>query len=426
MNNKKINLVAADMGYGHQRPAHALKHLSGGEVITINNYEGIPEWEKKYWKNSLKSYEKISRLKKIPFLGTLVFSVMDYFQKIQPFYPQRDLSQPTIQQKFFYSPIKKGLGKTLINKIDDHKTPLVTTFFVAAYLAEYHNYSGDIYCVVCDSDASRAWAPLKPQNSKIKYLLPNEKLRKRFLMYGVKAENLFVTGFPLAKDLVGENYEVIKKSLARRIVKLDPEKNYYKKYEKLIESILPEIKSEIFSAPLQISFAVGGAGAQKEIGATILRSLKQEIKDGKIFLNLIAGSRAEVRDYFLEQIKAESLELGKGVKVVYANTKDEYFGMFNETMKETDILWTKPSELSFFCSLGLPIIIAEPVGSQEDFNQEWILSIGAGMNSFSPEYVSEWLKDTLRSGRLAKAAMDGFLNAESKGVYNIEKVLSIE
>ena len=182
MNKDIINLVAANMGYGHQRPAQALSHLSGGKVITINDYEGIPDWEKEYWEKNLKSYEKISRLKKLPILGQVIFATMDAFQKIKPFYPFRDLSRPTIQQKFYYSFIKKGLGKDLVEKLNKSGKPFVTTFFVAAYIAEYHNYAGDIYCVVCDTDASRAWAPLKPRSSRIKYFLPNEALKERFIM----------------------------------------------------------------------------------------------------------------------------------------------------------------------------------------------------------------------------------------------------
>ena len=47
MMQKKINLIAADMGYGHQRAAYPLLDLGGNEIITINNYKGIPDWEKK-------------------------------------------------------------------------------------------------------------------------------------------------------------------------------------------------------------------------------------------------------------------------------------------------------------------------------------------------------------------------------------------
>lgn len=424
MNTRKINLVAADMGYGHQRPAQALSHLSDGEVIIINDYKGILPWEKKYWENSLRSYEKISRLKKIPVLGQVVFSVMDAFQKIDTLYPFRDLSKPTTQQKYFYSFIKKGLGQELIKKIDDPKTPFVTTFFVAAYIAEYYNYSGDIYCVVCDTDASRAWAPLKPQESKVKYFLPNEQVKKRFLMYGMKEENLFVTGFPLPKGNVGEDKEIIKDSLARRIIKLDPEKIYQKKYKSLIGSLDINLSEEDIKKPLNITFAVGGAGAQKEIGAKILEQLAPEIRDAKVALNLVAGSRPEVNEYFLNEIKSHKLENNRNVKVVFAENKTDYFLLFNEVIKESDILWTKPSELSFFSALALPIIISEPIGSQEDFNREWLLSVGSGVDSLNINYISEWFPILVKSGRLARAAVDGFLNAKSKGTYSIEKVLA--
>ena len=43
---KKINLISANMGYGHQRAAYPLLKLSGDEIITINDYKGIPDWER--------------------------------------------------------------------------------------------------------------------------------------------------------------------------------------------------------------------------------------------------------------------------------------------------------------------------------------------------------------------------------------------
>jgi len=428
MRKNNIKIVAADMGYGHQRPAHALKHLSSEPVYNINNYSGVPGWEKEYWEKSLKSYEKISRLKKIPLFGTIVFKVMDAFQKIKPLYPFRDLSRPTVQQKYFYSFIKKGLGSDLVKKIDKGNSIFLTTFFVAAYIAEYHNFSGDIYCIVCDTDASRAWAPINPRNSRIKYFLPSEKVKERFLMYGMREENLFVTGFPIPKELVGENKEEIKKQLKRRIVNLDPDGNYRKEYKNLLKNIVPDLEiSETSNKPLTISFAVGGAGAQKEIGKKLLEELILPIKNNKIKLNLIAGVRPEVKDYFNECIKENNLNNQENkVEIIFERKKDDYFEKFNKVLKKTDILWTKPSELSFFCGVGLPIIITSPIGSQEDFNREWIISMGGGVDSLEIEHVEEWLPKLIKSGRLARAAVDGFLNAENEGVLNIEKVLNFE
>lgn len=418
MNNKKINLIAVDMGYGHQRAAYPLLDLAGGESLTLNNYEGIPGWEKDYWINNLKSYEKISRFKKVPFLGGVVFSVMDYFQKILPLYPFRDLSRPTFQQKYFYSFIKKGLGKDLVDKLNPEKLPFVTTFFVAAQAAEYHNYQGEVYCIICDTDASRAWAPLNPKNSKIKYFVPSEKVKKRFLMYGLPENNLIVTGFPLPKENIGTQKEILKSDLLSRIKNLDPQKEYQSEYRGILDDEFLNIEKKP-DRPLTITFAVGGAGAQKEIGVTIIKKLSEQIKSKKLIVNLVAGSRSEVKDYFFEEIK--NLEIVEGVNIVFNANKTEYFKEFNQVLRVTDILWTKPSELSFYSGLGLPIMISSPVGSQEDFNRDWLISVGGGIDSPSPEFVDQWLPPMLASGRLARAAMDGYLNAEQMGTYNIEK-----
>ncbi len=423
MTMKKINLVAADMGYGHQRAAYPLLDLSGGEIITINNYPGIPNSEKKYWVNSLKSYERISRFKKIPVLGPLVFRAMDNFQKIQSFYPFRDLSDQTLQQKFFERSIKAGLGKHLIEKLNPSGLPFLTTFFVAAYIAEYHNYQGDIYCLICDADASRAWAPLNPKNSRIKFLLPSEKVKERFLMYGVKPENIIVTGFPLPKENVGAQKEILEFDLARRVKALDPKGEYQEHYDSLLKKTLFNF-SAVKKGITTLTFAVGGAGAQKEIGGVILKKLLTKIKAGELELNLVAGNREEVKDYFVSQLKINAITDGQGVEIIFSPNKLDYFKKFNACLRKTDILWTKPSELSFYCALGLPIIISTPVGSQEDFNREWLLGVGAGVDSLDPNYVDEWLPDLLESGRLARAAMDGFLNAEQMGAYNIDKIIS--
>jgi len=420
MNNQKINLIAADMGYGHQRAAYPLLDIAkDNKIISINNYDGVPDWEKKYWKKSLKSYEEVSRLKKIPLLGYLVFAVMDAFQKIDPFYPKRDLSKPSTQEKFFYQVVNKGLGKDLVEKLNKTNLPFLTTFFVAAYFAEAQKYNGDIYCVICDTDASRSWANMDSDDTRVIYLLPSEKVRERFIMYGVPEKNLIVTGFPLPKENIGESKEILKTDLAVRLHLLDPKGTYFEKYSALIKNYLPE---ETVTRPLTITYAVGGAGAQKEIGLTILNKLKDKIVGGTLAVNLVAGNRPEIKKYFEDGIKELNLDTNINVKVIFAPDKIDYFRKFNQALRTTDILWTKPSELSFYCALGLPVIMSQPVGSQEDFNHEWLLNLGAGIDSYDPEYVAEWLPDLLESGRLARAAMDGFLNAESMGTYNIEKL----
>lgn len=424
-NNKEtFYLVSVDMGYGHQRAAYPFFDSCSGGVITANNYDGATAQEIAVWKKDRSGYEAISKFKDFPILGDMVFSAMDYFQRIEPFYPRRDLSKRTIQQEVFFKKVKKGLGKNLIDKLNEKPLPLLTTFFVAVYFAEYYNYKGQIYCVICDADISRSWAPINPKKSNTIYLAPNQRVKERLMLYGVKDKNIYVTGFPLPKENVGENQEIVKEDLIKRLAVLDPNGAYQKKYEELIESYLckkEDIKKP--SRPFTLTFAVGGAGAQRKLGAVLIEKLKNKIKDGKMKMNVIAGSRADVKDFFQDVLNKNFLQDNENIKIVYNQNKIEYFREFNKILRDTDVLWTKPSELSFYSGLGLPIIMAEPLGSQEHYNRRWLLGIGAGVDSKNPNYVEEWLFDFLDSGWFAEAAMQGFLDAPKMGTYNIEKLI---
>jgi hypothetical protein len=171
---------------------------------------------------------------------------------------------------------------------------------------------------------------------------------------------------------------------------------------------------------LTITYAVGGAGAQKEIGGRIAISMKEQIRNGTVRLNLVAGIRPEVFSYF-HDIKAA---IGsENIRVVYAETIDKYFQQFNNAMRETDILWTKPSELSFYVGLGIPIIMTPPIGSQEHFNRQWLYEIHAAVAQKDPDYTHQWLFEMLNDGRIADLAWSGFLKARKLGTVKIMEVL---
>ena len=168
--NKKAWVVAADMGYGHQRTAYPLRDIAfGGKVINANSYEGIPLKDKKVWQKTRSIYEFVSRLKRLPFFGEAIFSIMDKFQKILAYYPKRDLSGPDFNLKNIFHFIKTGWGKDMIERFKKNPIPLVTTFFTPAFMAEEFKYPGQIYCVICDADINRSWVSLDPKKSNIKY-----------------------------------------------------------------------------------------------------------------------------------------------------------------------------------------------------------------------------------------------------------------
>ena len=421
--NKKAWVVAVDMGYGHQRTAHPLKDISlRGTVIHANHYSGIPKKDKDIWHRTRSLYEFVSRFRRIPFLGEKVFSILDNFQKILGYYPRRDLSKPSLKDKAIFHLIEKGWGKDLIEKLKKNPRPLITTFFTPAFMAEKLNYPDDIYCVICDADIARSWVNLDPRRSRIRYFVPNSWSKDRLLLYGIKRENIFFTGYPLPKENIGgDSMNILKHDLSYRILNLDPRGTYRKLYKPLIKGYMGELPS-LPNHPLTIMFSIGGAGAQKEIGVQIANSLKDKIKKKQLRLIISVGIRTELRKYFEDNIK--DLQLDGWVEILTGKNIDEYFRKFNQALRKTDILWTKPSELSFYAGLGIPIIIAPTLGSQEDFNKKWLLHTGAGISQENPEFTDEWLFDLLYAGDLAEMAVQGFVEIKSLGTYNIERIIN--
>lgn len=421
---KKIWLVSVNMGYGHLRAAFPLRKMAqGGEVICANDYKGIPEKDETIWKNIRKGYELISRLKRIPLLGYFIFFIFNKFQMILKFYPKRDLSKPSFQLEENFSLIEKGWGKDLIERLRKKPIPLVSTFFVPAFMAEHFDYPGDIFCVICDADISRAWAPEKAEQSRIKYLVPNQRVEERLRMYGVKSDNIFLTGYPLPGENIGDkNSNVVKEDLRMRLLNLDPKKRYFKYYEPLIKSYLGGLPKKS-NHLLTLTFAVGGAGAQKKIGVKIVKNLASWIKSGKIKVVLVAGTKEKVAEYFKKELGNIGLGKNKNVKILFKKNIEDYFLEFNSVLRQTDILWTKPSELSFYSALGLPIIIAPPIGSQEKFNKSWLLKSGFGISQADPVSTDQWLSDWLENGYLAEAAMQGFIEGKRSGVLSIKQTI---
>jgi len=428
-------IISVNMGYGHQRTAFPLRNWAEGKIINANDYEGISGRDKIIWEGTRRFYEFISRFSRIPLIGRTVFSIYDQFQKILTFYPKRDLSKPNLSSREVYSVIKTGWGEHLIQSLQSGQgqnfLPLVSTFFTPAFMAEYFNYPGEIFCIICDADISRVWAPFNPQESRIKYFVPTERATERLKLYGVKDENIFFTGYPLPSENIGtKKMEVLKEDLKYRILNLDSQKRYFAKYKILIEENLGKLPEKP-DHPLTIMFSVGGAGAQKEIGIKLLKCLRFYLKQGRVKVILSAGIREKIKNYFLYHIKKLNLEDFSGgltsansIEIIFGEKIEDYFKKFNQALKRTDILWTKPSELSFYSALGIPIIIAPPVGSQEEFNMRWLLKSGFGLSQENPKHTDQWLFDWLEQGYLAEAAMQGFIEGEKLGIFKIKKICS--
>lgn len=424
------HVVAVSMGYGHERAAFGLRHLAGGNVLLANAYEDIPKDDHFLWHEGRRWYERISRFKNVPLVGEAVFGVMDRMQEIQPFYPRRDLSLPTLQLKQTYGLIRsKGWMRHLVEKLGKDRKPLVSTFMSPAFAAEEFGYPDDIYVVTCDADVSRGWAPLVPQKSRIQYIAPTGRVAERLKLYGVPERNIHLTGFPLPPENIGgQDAKIALDDLHRRLCLLDPQGVF-------TESALPMLAATLGDAycdfshsrkPLHVAFAVGGAGAQVDVGIQLLSSLKPDILAGRVVLTLVAGTLEHIGKQFTDAILREGLERAlatKSIVVLCERERHAYFTEFGRVMRAVDVLITKPSELSFYVGLGIPLIMTEPVGSQEHFNRAWLFQVGAGADMLDARYAHEWLWDWVRSGALARMAWMGYVNAPTHGAYRIEDVL---
>lgn len=415
-------VIDVDMGYGHSRAAFALKHLAGGNVITANRYEGIGEEEFELWRRWREAYETLSRLRPFPFIGKAAFEIVEKAQEIPAFYPRRDLSKPNFALKQVSFLIeKKGLGRELTMILNKNPKPVICTHPVPAFALEHHGYTGPIWCLPTDADVARPWVSTDARSSKIRYCCSNGRLVERLKLYGVPAERLFLTGFSLPKELIGPKASILKKDLARRLLALDPANIFHAHYAYEFHQTLraANVKEKRRRRPITLMYAVGGAGAQREIGRQLLLSLKQKRRAREIELILVAGTREDVAHEYNGAIGSDKT----GVEVIYSPDRQDYFSQMTDALHRTDILWTKPSELSFYTALGIPLIMAPPLGRQEEFNALWLSQVGGGLPQGDPRYTHEWLFDWLNSGGLARAAWNGFIEAPTNGTYRIEELV---
>ena len=412
-------LVAIDMGYGHLRPAAALAERLGTPVQLMDGPPLGDEHDQLWWRRTRKLYEPLSRWTQLPLIGRPAQALLDLITAIPPLYPARDRSAPNAGTKALVRAARSGIGRALAAHLEKEDAPLLTTFYAAAVITEVHG-RGRIGCVVTDSDVNRAWAPADPATSRIVYFAPAAHTARRLRSYGVKPENLRITGFPLPHELLGgPGLEVAKRNLAARLVRLDPGGAFLDAHSAELERVLGPLPAGARGRPPLLTFAVGGAGAQVGLVAEFLPSLKRLIGEGRLRLALVAGRRAEVAARLRGFLADAGLAEGEAVSVLEAPDFAGYLARFNRLLAETDVLWTKPSEMTFFAALGLPLVTAPPVGVHEGCNRRWAEEWGAALPQGDLACAADWLRDWIDDGVLAAAAWAGFRHLPNRGVYRI-------
>jgi hypothetical protein len=413
-------LVAVDMGYGHRRAARALAGALGTRVLLADRAPLADPEEERFWARTRKTYETLTRASSVPVLGWPLRPLVRAATRIRTRPGADGLVPPPWTVRKLDRTLRRNLQGRLATTLG--RAPRVlTTHFVPAHLAALAGCR-DVACVVTDSDVHRAWVPCDPEDGVIRYLVPAPATAQRLRTYGVSPERIEVTGYPLPGDLLGgEDLGTLRARLAARLVRLDPSGCFRRGEGPALEEALGPLPPAEEGRPPKLTFAVGGAGAQASLPWLFLPSLRAAVEAGRLRLQLVAGVRPEVARAFQRALAVSGLRkhLGRGVEVQLASDVDAYLADFDRILQDTDVLWTKPSELTFYAALGIPLLLAPPIGDHEHRNGAWALERGAALRQGAAAGIGARLERWLRDGRLAEAAWAGFRRLPARGLHRI-------
>jgi hypothetical protein len=268
--------------------------------------------------------------------------------------------------------------------------------------------------LVTDTEAHRVWAPLEPAGSRLTFLAPTAEVERRLVSYGVRPDTIRRTGFPLPPELADERAATANRD--RRIRRLQAATLGWRS------------SSPDHIEPLRLTVAIGGAAAQAERIHGLVGALGPLVSDGRVRLDLVAGTDAALAKRFRRWTAALRSDpvAGHRVSILHHPRFDTYYRRFNELLAVTDLLWTKPSEMVFYAALGLPLVLDDPVGHHEWHNRRWVVSSGAALLRPDPRDAAEWLEHELLNGTVHRAVEDGFSNLPRDGADRVADWLQSE
>lgn len=413
-------VVALDMGYGHLRAAAAVAEAAGTRVHEADRAPLADDEERASWRRARSFYETLSRGTEWPVVGPAFRRALDLVTDIPKMRGGADLRAPNAAAKMLRRMAAQGLGRGLVETLRRTGRPLVSTFYAPAIVAADAGIPR-VTLVVTDVDVNRVWVPVDPAETAMTWCVPGERTAERLRRYGVPEARIRVTGFPLAPSLVGgEDSAVLRAHLARRIARLDPSGSFRAAAGPEMERLGVDAAVRDDAIP-RITLAVGGAGAQVESAIEVLAALGGGVVAGRWELALVAGTRASVASEFRAELARLGLaaRIGRGIEILEAPDFASYLARFEELLSRTDALWTKPSELTFHAALGVPLLLARPLGVHEKANRRWALERGVATDARSGDAARLAVERGLADGALAAAAWNGFVRLPRHGAWRV-------
>ena len=189
--------------------------------------------------------------------------------------------------------------------------------------------------------------------------------------------------------------------------------------------------------PMRFLLTIGGAGAQKEIFAAIIKKLLPAIKKKEVALYVNVGDYRNVWEELQKEIPAlskvskehfdsweetkkfatEALE-GKivGVHGFYHENIFEAVYCTNLLMRSCDVLVTKPSELAFY---PVPKLFIKRVGGHEQWGAIHSAEIGDGtLECADIPHTLQMLNLFLNEDKLLNDMCDAIVKNKASGIYD--------
>ncbi len=392
-------VASAHMGYGHLRAAHALAEAIGTGVVRIDAPPLASPREVRTWARARAAYEALSRLAAARATRVVCAPLLRALTAIPDASRGRDLSRPDGAARALDRLAGDGLGAGLCARLRATRAPLLATFYAPAIAADRRGAPG-VHLVATDVDLHRVWAPADAARTGIRYHVPASRTAERLRAYGVPAGRIAVTGFPLPPGLTGPAGE---RAYSERLARLGGARRD--------------------GRALEVAIAIGGAGAQTAIAREALLALRPGLITGRLHLTIVAGQRRDVARGLAAARDAAGIPRAVAA-VLFAPDFPSLYGAFNDLLARIDVLWTKPSELVFYAALGLPLVLAPPLGVQEEANREHVLAAGAAVDQGDPREAGGWMLALLEAGRLADAARAGRAGLPRDGTRRIVEAVT--
>ena len=189
--------------------------------------------------------------------------------------------------------------------------------------------------------------------------------------------------------------------------------------------------------PMRFALTIGGAGAQKETFAAILKHLRPAIMRGEAAVYVNIGDYRQVWDYLCGAVpgladvavthfddwadtKAFCEEANEGpVEGVHVFWHQDIFQAVYATnllMRSCDVLVTKPSELAFY---PVPKLFLKRIGGHEKWGAIHSAELGDGtLECEDIPHTLQMLDLFLKGDKLLGDLCDSILNNKQAGIYN--------